>query len=156
MSEAYKSAIVHLFGCIERKEFPFVESRSKRPIFELSEVISLPGAAELFARDTPKTSMGFLWRLSVPAFWSQVKFHRLHIFEELEDGMIGVIMETGSSKPRCVAYDRTKTVEAFSQTYTDSVKFSAARAKKNAAGFFASEIEGLDLGDGTPFFLEHP
>ncbi len=144
-----------LMAAIVAQEYPLMETRSRCPIFELSEVIKWPGGPELFCGTTPRRFVGFLWRLSPPAFWDQVKLYRLPVYEDLESGIIGLILETGGSAPRCIAYDRDLAVEAFSRSYIDSSRRSESKRKYLARGFFEQQIQALDLGPGTPFFLIH-
>jgi len=123
-----------------------------RPVYELKDAIAIPGVAALLTREMRCAPVFFLWRLSAPAFWDQVRLHRLTILEGLDAALMGIVMEAGRDVPRCVAYDREASIMAFDRTFDCSV--DPEERPRAVADSFTAEIEGMDLGVRTPFFLE--
>ena len=131
---------------------PWVSSIARAPVYELRAVVyDLPDG--IFTRDYGGPAMQFLWRPSPAAFASLANSHRLPVFEFLVPATLGIILQSGGSRPRAVAYDRNHAIELYRKSYQDSSVLSEKRARRDATGFFHAQIESLDLGPNTPVFL---
>ena len=75
-------------------------------------------------------------------------FVRLPVFAEMEDALLGIILQPGWSPPRAVAYDRTKVLSLLMHqgwTPWNCPNGSATRLRRGILSVWKVLIWGLDL-----------